>query len=583
MFKIIFIILAINNLNESKLIKGSDFIVRKFKQYNINEVFGYPGGCNLELFDNLYQNNISIISNSNEQCLGHSAQAYSKTSNKMAVVITTSGPGLTNIITPLQDAMSDGISFLAISGQVNSNKIGTSAFQECDASNLTKPCTKFSKLIKTPEELEQNLDLAIKILKTPRYGPVHLDICSNVFDEYYNYKEENLEIKSNKIDDFNKINEDEEIKINEIYNKLMSSKKPIIIVGRGAIESKNNIRKLTSLYNIPICSTLHGLGVINSNDNNYLGMIGMHGTVQANKAVHEADLILGIGNRFDDRTIGNINFFAKNAKKNTALIHIDNSQEKIDEVKKIINPNYSVKISSDKFVKILLNKFSYTANREKWFNKINNWSKLNPKINKNTLNIPLIISKLSSKLNNVKSNNNEYLITTGVGVHQMQTAQYFSWIEPNNLVTSGSLGTMGVGLPFAIGCQLANPDKNVILIDGDGSFQMTCSDLITVSKYNLPIKIIIMDNKNLQMVSNWQEEFYSSRFVNSKLVNPDFVKLAESMGIKGIKCNNISELDNVLNYMLKYKKPILIHCLVESTKCLPFVPSSNPLNKIILK
>ena len=582
MFEMIFLILLFNNLSESKLIKGSDFIVNKFKQYNINRVFGYPGGCNLELFDNLYQNNISIISNSNEQCLAHSAQAYTKTSNKLSVVITTSGPGLTNIITPLQDAMSDGISFLAISGQVNSKKIGTSAFQECDASNLTKACTKFSKLIKTPEELEKNFDLAIKIMKTPRYGPVHLDICSDVFDEYYDYQDD--EILENEINKINELkNKDEEIIIDEIYNKLINSKKPVVIVGHGAIESKNNIRKMVSLYNIPVCSTLHGLGIINSNNYNYLGMVGMHGTVQANKAIHEADLILGIGNRFDDRTIGNINFFAKNAKKNMGLIHIDNSKEKIDEVKKLIKPNYSLQISSNKFVKSLLNKFNNSPKREKWFNKIKNWRTSNPKINKNTLNIPLIISNLSSKLNNITLNKNEYIITTGVGVHQMQTAQYFSWIEPNNLITSGSLGTMGVGLPFAIGCQIANPDKIVILIDGDGSFQMTSCDLITVSKYNLPIKIIIMDNQNLQMVSNWQEEFYSSRFVNSKLINPDFVKLAESMGIKGIKCNNVNEIDNILDSMLEYKKPILIHCLVESTKCLPFVPSSNPLNKIILK
>lgn len=565
--------------------KGSDFIVNKLKQYNVNKVFGYPGGCNLELFDNLYQNNIKIISNVNEQCLAHTAQAYAKTSNKISVVITTSGPGLTNIITPLQDALSDGIPFLAISGQVNSKKIGTSAFQECDASNLTKPCTKFSKLIKTSEELENNFDLALNIMNLPRPGPVHLDICSDVFDSYYDYRND---IHDDQVINHKNIEEldiNEIVQINKIHYKLVNSKNPVIILGRGAINAKDYIKKLILLYNIPVCSTLHGLGIINSNNINYLGMIGMHGTVQANKAVYNADFILGIGNRFDDRTIGNIKYFAKKAKKNRALIHIDNSQEKLDEVRKILNPDYSLLMSSSKFVKSLINKFDPLTNfhnRKDWFNQIYEWNKLNPKINKNKLNIPLIISKLSVKLNNSTLNKKKYIITTGVGVHQMQTAQHFTWVEPNNLITSGSLGTMGVGLPFAIGCQIANPDKVIILIDGDGSFQMTSSDLITLSKYNLPVKIIIMDNQNLQMVSNWQEEFYSSRFVNSKLFNPDFVRLAKSMGIKAIKCDNIHKIDDILDSMLEYKKPILIHCLVESTKCLPFVPSTNSLDDIII-
>ena len=586
MIKIILITLLISHFSKAKMMKGSDFIISKLRYYNVNKVFGYPGGCNLELFDNLYQNNIRIISNVNEQCLGHTAQAYAKTSNNLSIVITTSGPGLTNIITPLQDALSDGIPFLAISGQVSSKKIGTSAFQECDASSLTKPCTKFSKLIKTPKELEDNFDLAINIMKAPRPGPVHLDICSDVFDNYYNYNSDiihnqNINYKNNNLDELD-INEI--IQINKIHYKLINSKNPIIILGRGAIDAKDYIKKLILLYNIPVCSTLHGLGIVNSHNINYLGMIGMHGTVQANKAVHNADFILGIGNRFDDRTIGNINFFAKKAKENRALIHIDNSQDKLDEVNKIIKPDYSLLMSSTKFTKSLLDKFEPLTNfhsRQEWFSQIYEWNKLNPKINKNKLNIPLIISQLSTKLNNSTLNKKKYMITTGVGVHQMQTAQHFSWTEPNNLITSGSLGTMGVGLPFAIGCQIAHPDKIVILIDGDGSFQMTASDLITLAKYNLPIKIIIMDNQNLQMVANWQEEFYSSRFVNSKLTNPNFVKLAQSMGIKAIKCDDIHKINNILDFMIEYKKPILIHCLVESTKCLPFVPSSNSLNDII--
>ena len=577
-------------------ISGAELLIKKFEQNNITTVFAYPGGANLVLFDALYNSSIKVITNRHEQFGGYAAEGYAKSSNTIGVIITTSGPGLTNIITPLQDALSDGIPILAISGQVSNDKLGTSAFQECNATAITKTCVKYNKLISNISELEQSFDRSIQIALSDRKGPVHLDICSNVFSE-----KTYLINKNKKVVNFNYYY-DRSIdlyKIDLIYKLILQSKKPVLIVGNGCKYNYKEVRKFINKFNLPTTTTLHGLGIVDENDYKSLKMCGMHGSYAANMAIQNADLIIGIGNRFDDRTIGNKNLYGINAKKNYGIIHIDSCSNKIDEVNKIISPNISVNIESDEFFNIINQKPNKFASIHSWYNKISIWKNkhsLNKYSNTNTsLSIPFICQKLSYELH---KNNKRFIITTGVGVHQMQVAQYFTWTHPNSIITSGSQGTMGVGLPFALGAKLAqekiknkdienkdieNKDIEVICIDGDGSFMMSCQELQTLSEYNIKIKILIMDNNNLQMVSNWQEKFYSKRYSSSKLTNPDFVKLSEAMGTKAITCDNIEYLDSTINYIINTNNSLLVHFKINNVDCLPFVPPNNALDNMIIK
>ena len=574
-------IVLLLKISTSLLITGSELIIKKFTKYNINTIFGYTGGSNLHFFDKLYQNqNINVIVNRNEQCSGYAAEGYAKSSNKLGVVITTSGPGLTNIITPLQDATSDGVALLAISGQVHKNKLKTSAFQECDATAITNTCVKYNKLIKNIDELDNELEKAINIALSNRKGAVHLDICSNVFSDTIDYDEINVCDKKYNIEFSEKYHSVGDYEIyNNIKRAFLKSEKPVIIVGQGCNKYYEEIRTLCKTHNIPVCTTLHGLGIIDEYEHNSLGMVGMHGNYAANMAIQNADFILGIGYRFDDRTIGNPYLYGINAKNKKGIAHVDISEEKINEVKNIINPTYSLKMDVGKFINKLNNIDINSHDKNKWFDKINVWKKHFQFKSNPDMTIQHISEKLNYKLNKKQSN---YLITTGVGVHQMQVAQYFTWTVPNSLITSGSQGTMGVGVPFAMGAKLANENKIVICIDGDGSFMMTCQDLQTLSENNINVKILIMDNESLQMVQNWQNEFYDSRLSSSKLINPDFVKLANSMGIKARKCSNLNQLDETIDEIINSNYPLLVHFKVKQTKCLPFVPPNNALDEMIL-
>ena len=576
--KFIIIFLTIFKLLNSTKIKinGAKFIVKKLESYGITNIFGYTGGCNLKLFDELYSSPIKIFSNRNEQCCGFSAEAYAKVKGKTGIFITTSGPGLTNAITPIQDALSDGIPLLLISGQVASNKLKTSAFQECDAIKITKACVKKNILIKNIDSLVINFDKYFLETQKNRKGPVHMDICSNVFNEEIFIDDgELLPIikKSNEIK-FHK----EKLKIiKTIHNKIISSKKPIFLIGQGVASEYQLFRDFIFKYKIPVCSTLHGLGIMDDSNKYFIGFMGMHGSYRANMAIQNADLIIGLGNRFDDRTVGNINFYGINARNNYGIIHIDNSKQKINEVKKNINPNISLHLDSKKFLSEIINIHQNKENKKyTLFTKFNKFNFI-PK--KNMLSIPLIIHKLSEKLN---QNNINYIITTGVGVHQMQVAKYFKFNKPNSLITSGSQGTMGVGLPFAIGCSIAKPNYTVICIDGDGSFQMTSSDLMTLKEYNINVKIIIMDNSKLQMVHYWQTIFYNSNYASSIIKNPNFIKLAQSYDIDADYCDNINKLDYMIDKIINNNSSFLAHFKVSDVDCLPFIPPKNSLDNMIL-
>ena len=531
---------------------GSQIIFNKLKSLGIKHIFGYSGGAVLPLLNTFYnQNYIKFIKSSNEQCAGHSAEGYAKSLNNTlpGVVISTSGPGVTNLITPLQDALSDGVPLLAITAQVSRNVIGTDAFQECNAIGLTKHCTKYNKMVSNVNTLENDLNNAIKIAMSHRMGPVHLDIPKDILLS--------------------------EIPTKSFYNKLINSKRPIIIIGQGCNQDRELLNKVINHHKIPITSTIHAMGVYSESNEMCLEMIGMHGNRSTNYLVQEADLIIGIGMRFDDRITGLVSEFGKNAD----IIHVDSSIKQIGKVKNIFKNKKldSYHLESNIFLERMLN--IPFKERFSWKNNVIGKKNKYPFVYQKTKNlkIPDILINIDKQID--KKNT---IFTTGVGNHQMFTAQYIKWEYPNKLLTSGSLGTMGVGLPFAIGAQLANPTKNVILIDGDGSFGMTMTDLQTVMEFQLPIKIFIMNDKRQQMVHIWQKLFFNKRYVGTDNINPNYSKLGESFGIKTFNLVNHHNLKDNIKSILDYTGPVLVDCIVEPDICLPLVKPGCALDDMLL-
>ncbi len=557
-----------------EMITGSEFILHFLKSKNVDQLFGYSGGANLHLLNEINKQNIPFLANRHEQMTGHSAQGYAKISDQPGCIITTSGPGVTNMITPLYDAYLDSTPLFLITGNVASKNLGTQAFQEVNATSLTKSCTKWNYCVTNVLELPFVLDYAYNKAVEGKKGPVHIDICSDIFSKTIDsvflpnhipiIKEENL---------FEKKKE-----LSRIESKIQNSKKPVFIIGKGSFSAIKWIRKFSREYNIPIATTLHGVGIINEREPLSLGMVGMHGTPYANKLIQEADLIVGIGYRFDDRTIGNPKTYGLNAKKQYGIIHIDICEKNIKIVKKIIKPDASLKCDSNKFMKYISEKkfMKKKALTSRWISEKKKEFPL-PLNFENKLLMSDIISELGELLKN-----SDCILTTGVGNHQMVTAQYFKWNYPQKLLTSGSLGTMGTGLPFAIGAQIKYPNRQVICIDGDGSFMMSCQELATISENNLPIKILIFDNEKLQMVHTWQDFFYDKNFISTEIKNPCFQTMAKSFGIKSFFCSKKNKIKETLQKVLFHNGPVLAHFKVESEHCIPFVKPGDSLENVLL-
>lgn len=567
--------------NYNKKIKVGDYLIERLLEEGVDTCFGYNGGAALPFFDCIAQNdNFNIIVNRHEQSSGHCAEGYSKIKNNLGVVLTTSGPGFTNVITPLQDAYSDGIPLLCISGQVNSKTLGTDAFQECDAVGISRSCVKKSVLVKDTDNFIETVEELIKLAKSARKGPVHMDICKDIFT---NELPLNKIISDMTVYEIQTRKKEKDLESNnfvsnmiELKSRINNSKRPVIIAGAGCKNSYLKLRDFSKRYKIPVATTLHGLGVMDELDDLSLNMIGMHGTYEANRAVTRADLIIGIGNRFDDRTIGKLDEFGKNAKN--GIIHIDNSKKQIDKIGKIIKPDMSIHSEVEDIFDFFNRYYNDNLDRSRWLNEINLYRNMFS-LNDTGLTSNKIISSLSKYL----EENDNYIITTGVGSHQMVVAQYFNHRYPNRLLTSGSLGTMGVGLPFAIGAQIANPNSTVILIDGDGSFTMSSNDLATLKEYNLPIKIFLMNDKKLNMVDMWQDLFYEGRKIASNFgYDISYNKLMDAYDIKNSKIDKISDIDEVVKQALEYDGTTFVNCQIDKSICLPFVPNNTPLDKMIL-
>ena len=569
----------------SKLYSGAEIVFKCLEDQDVEFIFGYPGGAVLPIYDEL-KNHSSIkhILVRHEQGAGHAAEGYARSSGKPGVVLVTSGPGATNVVTALTDAYMDSVPLVCISGQVPTHLIGTDAFQECDTTGITRPCTKHNWLVKDIKELSKTLHEAFRVATTGRPGPVLVDIPKDIQFAKIKYTKPKKEKKSNGKLHSNFSQEE----INELVDLIAKAKKPVVYTGGGVInsgpEASESLREFVRMIGFPITSTLQGLGAFPGDDSQFIGMLGMHGTYEANNAMHDCDLLINIGARFDDRITGKIDEFSPKSKK----VHIDIDPSSINKIIKvdlaIVGDVNEVLKAAVKTISQKKNGFknSNKQNVSKWWEKIEKWREKD--------SLGFINSKESIKPQHAVqrlyelTKNQDTFITTEVGQHQMWAAQHYKFNKPNRWMTSGGLGTMGYGLPAAVGVQIAHPDKLVIDIAGEASVLMTMQEMSTAVQYNLPIKIFVLNNQYMGMVRQWQELLHEKNYSESySEALPDFVKLAEAYGCKGIKADNPDELDLKINEMLDHKGPVIFDCRVDPNEnCFPMIPSGKPHNQMIL-
>ena len=570
----------------ANLMTGAEIVFKVLEDRGVRHIFGYPGGAVLPIYDELKNHNkIKHILVRHEQGAGHAAEGYARSSGKPGVLLVTSGPGATNAVTALTDAYMDSVPIVCITGQVPTHLIGTDAFQECDTTGITRPCTKHNWLVKDVNKLSSIMHKAFEVATTGRPGPVLIDIPKDIqFQKGKYVKPKELKnIKKPKI-----LFNGEDKNIESAIELIKKSSKPILYTGGGVINSGPQatrlLRELVSLTGFPITSTLQGLGAFPGNDPQFLGMLGMHGTYEANNAMHDCDLMINIGARFDDRITGKIDEFSPKSKK----IHIDIDPSSINKnVKVDIALVGDVKSVLEKFVLAIKKKYPDFGNSNKqkiasWWSQIETWRKKNSLgyVNSKEVIKPQFAVQRLYELTKAQ----DVFITTEVGQHQMWAAQHYKFDKPNRWMTSGGLGTMGYGLPAAVGVQVANPDKLVIDIAGEASVLMTMQEMSTAVQYKLPIKIFILNNEYMGMVRQWQELLHDKNYSESYTAAlPDFVKLAEAYGCVGIRANKPDELDGKISEMLSVNQPVIFDCVVDkSENCYPMIPSGKPHNQMLL-
>ncbi len=569
----------------SKLYSGAEIVFKCLKDQNVEVIFGYPGGAVLPIYDELKNFNfIKHILVRHEQGAGHAAEGYARSSGKPGVLLVTSGPGATNAVTALTDAYMDSVPLVCISGQVPTHLIGTDAFQEADTTGITRPCTKHNWLVKDIKDLGKVIHKAFEVATTGRPGPVLVDIPKDVQFQKTSYaKFKKQKKKVGKIH-----NQFSQKDIDELIKLMSKASKPIFYTGGGVINSgpkaSELLRELVRTTGFPITTTLQGLGSYPGEDGHFLGMLGMHGSYEANNAMHDCDLMINIGARFDDRITGKIDEFSPKSKK----VHIDidpssiNKNVKVDvpivgDVEEVITSTIrTIKKVKPDFTKSNKQKIS------KWWEKIQKWRAVNSFdfVNSTETIKPQYAVQRLYEL----TKNKDTYITTEVGQHQMWAAQHYKFDKPNRWMTSGGLGTMGYGLPAAVGVQVAHPNKLVIDIAGEASVLMTMQEMSTAVQYSLPIKIFILNNEYMGMVRQWQELLHEKNYSESYTAAlPDFVKLAEAYGCVGIRAKTPDELDDKIIEMINTDRPVIFDCMVDKEEnCFPMIPSGKPHNQMLL-
>ena len=563
-------------------LSGAEVIVKALQDQGVDVVFGYPGGAVLPLYDELFKTNkLRHILVRHEQAAVHAAEGYARSTGKIGVVLVTSGPGATNAVTGLTDALMDSIPIVCLTGQVPTHLIGTDAFQEADTTGITRACTKHNYLVKNSDELADVMHEAFYVAANGRPGPVVVDLPKDIlFAEapYFLPKDVRPCAYQPKMDGDTK-------KIEQAVELLANAERPIIYGGGGLMNSGLTacklLREFAELSGFPVTLTLMGLGAFPASNPNFLGMLGMHGTYEANLAMHHCDVMLNIGARFDDRVTGRIDAFSPNATK----IHIDIDQSSIN---KNILADVPIVGDAERVLKTLIEcwkskKLSPKDDKlSQWWNEINSWR------GKECLKFDqqgkIIKPQFAIKRLFEKTKDKEVFISTEVGQHQMWAAQYFGFDEPNRWMTSGGLGTMGYGLPAAMGTQIAHPDALVIDIAGDASILMNMQEFSTITQYRLPVKVFIINNQWMGMVRQWQELNHGSRYSQSYTESlPDFIQLAKAFGGTGMVAETVDQLDSVIDEMINSKTFFIADIRVNKEEsCFPMIPSGAAHNEMIL-
>ncbi|MCZ2737889.1 acetolactate synthase large subunit [Bacillus safensis] len=551
---------------------GALMLIEALKREKVEVIFGYPGGAVLPIYDKIYDSGLFHVLPRHEQGAIHAAEGYARVSGKPGVVIATSGPGATNLVTGIADAMIDSLPLVVFTGQVATSVIGSDAFQEADVLGITMPITKHSYQVRNPEELPGVIKEAFHIATTGRPGPVLIDIPKDVagIEGTFEYDQPiDLPGYQPKV-------EPNYLQIRKLVEAVSRAKKPVILAGAGVLHGKasEELRQYVEQQQIPVAHTLLGLGGFPAKHPLFLGMAGMHGTYAANMALHQCDLLISIGARFDDRVTGNLNHFAKHAK----VAHID-----IDpaEIGKNIHTHIPVVGDSKLVLEELIKQDGKQGESDEWKNQLDQWKKEYPLWYVENEAEGFKPQKLIEYIHQFTKG--EAIVATDVGQHQMWAAQFYPFENADKWVTSGGLGTMGFGLPAAIGAQLADQEATVVAILGDGGFQMTLQELAVIRELNLPVKVIVLNNHSLGMVRQWQEIFYEERYSHSKFSEqPDFVKLSEAYGIKGIRISSDEEAKEKLEEALTSREPVFIDVNVaRDEKVFPMVAPGKGLHEMV--
>ncbi|MDM5333712.1 biosynthetic-type acetolactate synthase large subunit [Ureibacillus composti] len=554
---------------------GSDILIQALHDQGVDTIFGYPGGAVLNVYDALYKNPIRHILTRHEQGAIHAAEGYARVLNKPGVVLVTSGPGATNLVTGITDAMIDSIPLVVLTGQVATNVIGSDAFQEADVIGITTPITKHNYQVQNVNDIPRIVKEAFHIANSGRKGPVLIDFPKNISGAIF---DESLAQNANDeiyLPGYQPNTKPNYLQIQKAMNEISNAKKPLILAGAGVLfaEAQEELTEFVEKFNIPVINTLLGLGSIHGDHQLNYGMAGMHGAAVANDAIQKADLLINIGARFDDRLTGDTKAFAPNA----TIVHID-----IDpaEIGKNIPTDIPIVADAKEALKAMLKKDIQAPDTAAWVDFLNQKRDEFPYWYVEDEN-EILPQQVIEKVHTIT--NGDAIVSTDVGQHQMWAAQYYRHNHSHQWITSGGLGTMGFGFPAAIGAQFAKPDKKVVSIVGDAGFQMTLQEIGLLKEFNLPVKVVIVNNGALGMVRQWQELFYDQRYSQSLMpVQPDFVKLAEAYGIKGVRITKAEELDTVFADALNSDEPVIIDAQVKQLENVyPMVPAGKSLDAIV--